>query len=241
MEVSLSESGTSSPTGELATPFWSTLQSTIGLGPKSDTLWLGKTGSWGLLGRGGKFLERGLSWFPKVRTIWETEQAGIIEQGSEKRREVCFAWSKSRWGREGAMGVMEGGRSSWKTWFVAEYHGSFWGLYLRERLQMALTMACSHLGVPGTWRASTTVKGLEAESGGESDGVGVFSLEVSPCTGMLLPEAQGPKRGQVVLFYFVIILVKVMNTRENLHIVLGGAYSGVELSFLCTVSFPSQR
>lgn len=70
--------------------------------------------------------------------------------------------------------------------------------------------------------------------------MGVSSLEVSHCKGMLPPEAQTNRRASCFDF-FVIILVKVTNTRENLHVVLGAVYGGKKLSFLPTVSFPSQR
>lgn len=96
METTLGKSGTSFATGKLAMPVWSTLKSTIESGSKSDTLCLGQTGSWGLPGRGGRLLEGGPSWFQKVGADWETGHTGIIEQGSEKRRGVCFAWPKAQ-------------------------------------------------------------------------------------------------------------------------------------------------
>lgn len=36
------------------------------------------------------------SWFHKIRAVWEAEQAGVIEQGSEKRRLLCMAYGTVR-------------------------------------------------------------------------------------------------------------------------------------------------
>lgn len=43
------------------------------------------------------------------------------------------------------------------------------------------------------------------------------------------------------LFCFVIVLVKVICTRENLHIVVRGVYGEKEISFLHTLRLPSPR
>lgn len=70
----------------------------------------------------------------------------------------------------------------------------------------------------------------------------VFLLWRSPAAqGCYLLKPRDQQEGKLFWCFFVIIFVKVMNTRENLHVVLGGMYSGKELSFLPTTSFPSQR
>lgn len=60
--------------------------------------------------------------------------------------------------------------------------------------------------------------------------VGASFLEGSHCTGKPPTEAQGPIR--MSCFLFVIILKKVIYTRESLPTALSGGYSEKEVLFL---------
>lgn len=147
VEASLSKAGTSSPTGEPAMPVWSMVQSTIGSGPKSDALcsepdrgcleevvgyWkearldflrsgrsgrLSKQGSLNRDPRRGEFVLLDLRWSQGVTELW------VVTEGS---RPGQGAWSRA--GHPGLWGPSE---------------GCIWD----EGLHVALSVACSRLGV----------------------------------------------------------------------------------------------
>lgn len=72
---------------------WSILGKKIGSGPKSETAWC-RQGHRGCLEEVAGY-EKASSGFISS-AVWEIEQAGTIEQESEKRRGVCFAYCTVR-------------------------------------------------------------------------------------------------------------------------------------------------